>query len=270
MFFDFNVESEENRPLSNLLKRYKERKDLQDAFPEVENGNYQLLINWAARVVKGELDDKDEVLFKHKNWFLKNQKFTKLPAREQEVKNILNLTEYPMKHSLAKTLEKNDINEHIPTLFLITIEFNLKNVVELGVRDGTITISLTEAVSHLNGHVWSIDKDECDEAKQEISSRSLEKFWTFYQGDDLDIGRGWKERIDHLFIDTSHTYQHTLSELVLFEKFLNPNAFITLHDTSSFPSVLKAVKDFIIQSKQEYRFYNYFNKNGLGVLRKKN
>jgi len=49
--------------LEALLKRYKERIDLQDAFPGVKDGNYRSLINWAKNVLSKKWNDPDYQYF---------------------------------------------------------------------------------------------------------------------------------------------------------------------------------------------------------------
>jgi len=261
--------SEANEGLKVLLDSFKRRKDLQDTFPEVNEGQYQALINWAAGVSEKHWIDKDsELLGKFKDWYKKNQAVVIRPKNEKIVKSILSKTVQPMDKTLSGVLEENDIGEHLTTLYFLTIEFNLKRTLELGVRDGISTVVLTEAASHLDGHVYSIDWDDCKTAQQKIQSLNLNKYWTFIQGDDIEISRTWNKEVDHIFIDTSHTFQHTLDEIYNYEKFLAPNGFITFHDTRSFPGVLKAISEFIKNTKNKFRFYNYFNNNGFAILRK--
>jgi len=163
---------------------------------------------------------------------------------------------------------KTPIDPSLPTLYFLTVEFNLKKTLELGTQDGASTLVLTEAASKINGYVWSIDVDECFEAKMKISQAGLEKYWTFIQGDDIEIGKNWKESVDHIFIDTSHAYQHTIDEIKLFEPFLKPQGFLTFHDTRSFPGVIKAIRDYLKSIDKKFSFYNYFNNNGFVILRK--
>jgi len=45
----------EKKPLSSLISIYSERPDLQDVFPEVLDGNYAGLVNWAVDVCEGKV-----------------------------------------------------------------------------------------------------------------------------------------------------------------------------------------------------------------------
>lgn len=255
-------------PLEILLQLYKKRIDLQDAFPEVDQGEYQALINWAAGVSMKRWEDMSyDDISNYKKWFLENEAEVIRPKHESLVKEILNNSEKGMDKTLSEVISDKDISEHLPTLFFLIIEFNLKNTLELGVRDGTSSIALTEAASQINGHVYSIDIDNCNAAKIKLKELGLDNWWTFLQGNDLEIGRKWEKDLDHIFIDTSHSYNHTLQELKIFEPFLRPYGFITLHDTR-FPGVLRAINDFVNEHKNKFHFYNYFNNNGFAILRK--
>jgi predicted O-methyltransferase YrrM len=161
--------------------------------------------------------------------------------------------------------QATDIHEHLQTLYMLSIELNLKNVLELGTRTGESTITLLLATKELGGTMTSIDIDSCLEAKEKVEQLGLEKFWNFIQTDDLTLN--WNTPIDHLFIDTSHTYDHTLAELRKFEPFVRKGGLITLHDIMSCPPVLDAINDFLVERKN-FRFYKFFHNNGLGILKK--
>jgi len=162
-------------------------------------------------------------------------------------------------------IQPTDIHEHLQTLHMLTVELNLKNILELGTRTGESTIALLFAAKKLNGKVTSVDIDSCDIAKEKVNKLGLDANWHFIQHDDLTLN--WTEEVDHLFIDTSHTYDHTISEFKKFEPFVRKGGLITLHDIVSCPPVLDAINDFIMDRK-DIRFYKFFHNNGLGVLRK--
>jgi predicted O-methyltransferase YrrM len=58
-----------------------------------------------------------------------------------------------------------DIHEHLATLFMLTVEFNLKRIVELGTKEGESTVALLQAAKQINGKVVSMDIDPCIKAK---------------------------------------------------------------------------------------------------------
>lgn len=257
------------KELEKLIQIYRKRIDLQDTYPEVEDGDYQALLNWAAGVSSKRWEDGDyDTLYEFKNWYAAHEAVVNRPKNEQSISEIIETSNVKMKYTLKNIVNDSDISEHLTTLFFLTVEFNLKRVLELGVRDGLSNTALVEAASKIGGHVWSIDIDSCDVAKRNISQANLNEYWTFIQGDDIKIGIDWKQELDHIFIDTSHTYQHTLNEINTYEKFLVKNGFITFHDTRSFPGVLKAIKEFMSRNPERYNFYNYFNNNGFAIIRK--
>lgn len=171
-------------------------------------------------------------------------------------------TESPLESHM---IQPTDIHEHLQTLHMMTIELNLKNILELGTRTGESTIALLLAAKELDGKMTSVDIDPCNEAKEKVRKLNLDPYWNFIQTDDLKLS--WEEQIDHLFIDTSHTYEHTMSEFKKFEPFVRKGGLITLHDTVSHPPVLTAINDFI-SKRNDIRFYKFFHNNGLGILRK--
>ena len=162
-------------------------------------------------------------------------------------------------------VQPTDIHEHLQTLHMLTIELNLKNVLELGTRTGESTIALLLATKELGGKMTSVDIDPCEEAKKKVQKFNLEQYWNFIQGDDLKLD--WDQQIDHLFIDTSHTYDHTIEEFKKYEPYVRKEGLITLHDIVSCPPVLDAINDFI-KDRKDLRFYKFFHNNGLGILRK--
>ena len=106
--------------------------------------------------------------------------------------------------------------------------------------------------------------DPCNEAKKLINNFHLEKNWNFIQADDLKLD--WDKPIDHLFIDTSHTYEQTLAELNKFGSFVRPGGIITLHDIISSHEVLDAIKEYST-NRNDMKFYKYYHNNGLGILK---
>jgi len=171
-------------------------------------------------------------------------------------------TENPLESQMT---QPTDIHEHLQTLHMLTVELNLKNILELGTRTGESTIALLLAAKEIGGKVTSVDIDPCEPAKQNVKNLDLESFWTFIQHDDLKLN--WNEEIDHLFIDTSHTYDHTVLEFKKFEPLVKKGGLITLHDIVSCPPVLDAINDYI-SNRKDLRFYKFFHNNGLGVIRK--
>jgi len=111
--------------------------------------------------------------------------------------------------------------------------------------------------------VFSFDIVECPEAEKVISQYALSRYWQFVQTDDLKAD--WTMPIDHLFIDTSHTYEQTFSELRKFEPFVREGGIITMHDQVTYPEVRRAILDYV-KERSDLKKYEYLNNNGLTVI----
>lgn len=166
-------------------------------------------------------------------------------------------------HLEAHMVKPTHIHEHLATLNLLTIELGLKTVVELGTGMGESTIALLEAAKQIGGRVYSIDLDPCLEARAMIKAYGLERYWTFIQGDSLKIK--WNKPIDHLFIDTVHTFKHAIRELKKYEPYVRRGGIVTLHDVVTWPGVLRAINRYV-KNRTNLRLYKFFNNNGLAVV----
>lgn len=177
-------------------------------------------------------------------------------------------------------IQPSSMHEHLNTLYMLTVEFDLKNILELGTQFGNSTIALLEAVKEINGKVTTVDVDPCEYARKKIKELKLDHICNFIQSDDTKID--WSETIDHLFIDSNHSYDHVTKQLKKYEPYVRKGGLITLHDivmhqfdSEGNPigklhkknSVMNAIVDFIGERK-DLKFYKYFNCNGLGIIRK--
>lgn len=166
----------------------------------------------------------------------------------------------------------SDIVEHLPTLYDAVVDGNAKTVVELGVRSGNSTTALLAGVERSGGKLWSVDIRLMPHAVYAPLARAAGDLWKFVLGDDLAVADRLPDRIDLLFIDSSHHYEHTLAELRLY----GPKASrIFLHDTElerpdgSPPSdppfpVKCAVEVWCGETGRQWT--NYENCYGLGVI----
>ena len=169
----------------------------------------------------------------------------------------------PVLPSERDRLTASDINEHLVTLELLTREFGLKQVLELGVDSGQSTLSFLRAAKAIGGFVISVDIGDCPRAAEKVKTEGLSDHWAFMRRDDMLLP--WAGRIDHLFIDTSHGYGHTLAELEKFEPFVVPGGVISMHDITSFPGVQRAI-DKYTEGRPDLRQYSYYNNHGLAVI----
>jgi predicted O-methyltransferase YrrM len=157
----------------------------------------------------------------------------------------------------------SDIFGHLPTLYLLTTMRACKNVLELGTRTGLSTVALLSAVKQTGGNLTSIDVEDCPEAREKVAHFCLEACWTFIKADDLMVP--WQFPIDHLFIDTTHTYEQTKRELMKFEPWVRVGGIISLHDVVSYPEVWTAIREHF-GDRNDVNITRYFNNNGLAVI----
>jgi len=114
-----------------------------------------------------------------------------------------------------------------------------KRVLELGTFRGFMTLQLIRATESAFGEVVTID---CDDHRSPVLRRFDERY-QFVQGDDLIVLPQLKQTFDLVYIDTTHTYEHTTSEMELLRRH-QPQATLLLHDPLAFPGVAQAIARF--------------------------
>ena len=164
----------------------------------------------------------------------------------------------------------SDIFEHLPVFVDMVHQANAQKVIELGTRTGVSTIAWLYALEQTGGHLWSVDID----SKPAIGDYP---HWTFIQGDDESdvVLSQLPEKVDILFLDTSHHYEHTKRELELYLSQVKPGGLIVCHDTElpmpegappqdgPYP-VKRAIQEFT--AKHGLRWFNLPNCWGLGII----
>lgn len=169
-------------------------------------------------------------------------------------------------HRLGKW---SDIQGHMPFLYETVRGCTKPVVIELGVREGNSTSALLAAVTSAHGELWSVDA-----APPAVPGEWREDpRWHFLQADDMSPqAAAWlPARCDVLFIDTSHTYGHTLAELRAYVPRVRAGGTVLLHDTCTVEDgepdseVAKALDVFCGETGLEWssRPGSY----GLGVIR---
>jgi cephalosporin hydroxylase len=128
----------------------------------------------------------------------------------------------------------NDIVDHLPTLAFECNAASPKLIVELGTRGGISTQTLIACAKARGATMVSVDIDDCSHVAQ------YEK-WTFVHSDDLAFAKrfsdwcranGLESKIDFLFIDTSHMYDHTVAEIAAWFPYLAARSRVAFHDTN--------------------------------------
>lgn len=143
----------------------------------------------------------------------------------------------------------SDVQIHLPRLY----EASKGIVVELGVRGGNSTTALLAGVEQHGGHLWSVDIDASCGGLYNGHPQ-----WTFVHCDSEQVrsvlAAGLMPPVDVLFIDTVHTYEKTIMELVAWMPIMRKGGRVFLHDTddgSTYPGVRQAIHEFC----QHQKFY---------------
>ena len=261
-----------SRARDALTAVYRERWDLQEAFPEAAQGDLGRLINWACDVTDQEWKDSSyETLKPYAKMFSKRpilppEVVVPWPTALRSSQAAAN----PLPVTLATMQDRRaeDISNHLMTLALVITEFGLRQIVELGTRDGNSTLALLEAARSIGGHVTSVDVQPCSLAKSRVAAAGLNDLWTFLQADDMQLSPPQiPASIDFLFLDTTHLYEPTKAELDKYFSYLRDGSWIALHDYVSFAGVSHAIDDFVNSRISKPRFYAYTHQNGLALLR---
>lgn len=146
------------------------------------------------------------------------------------------------------TTNDSDIGEHLPALFYHAVMANPRLIVELGTRSGESTRALLAAAAHTRiCRVLSIDVANCAGA---VTDPDLLPYWHFEQGDDVlfaalfprwCLARGYAPQAEVIFLDTSHTFEHTSAELLAWLPHLAPVGVMLFHDTNCSVDIQRGV-----------------------------
>lgn len=174
-----------------------------------------------------------------------------------------------------------DSDSHLMTLFSIALGSKSKNIIELGVRNGDTTLPLLMAAKLNGGKVFSVDINDTNfDCPKEYKEN-----WVFTKSNATEFLEKFKERIDFIYIDDWHSYEHVKAELEILDKIVSPNTVILLHDlmygnTCPYYHVDLTISDGQWGNGGPYRAVAELNKqfwefstlpynNGLTLLRKK-
>jgi len=159
---------------------------------------------------------------------------TQDPTDLEELNRILALSRHP-----------TAINDHLVTLFIETLTFKPRLIVELGVRGGGSTLALAYAAKLSNADMISVDiEDRSGMLPKDILPPDQ---WTFVQSDDVRFAERFPAlyptlTVDVLFIDTSHTFEHTVKEINSWFPLLSKTCKVFFHDTNQRPLYVRKDK----------------------------
>lgn len=132
---------------------------------------------------------------------------------------------------------RTTINEHLVTLFIESLQVKPRLIVELGVGKGHSTFALERVAKLCGARLVSVDRYD----RSEVCTWEE---WIFTVQDDVEFAaqfgswsreRGIDPKVDVLFIDTSHTYEHTKGEIEAWFPWLADNSKVFFHDTHLTP-----------------------------------
>jgi len=127
---------------------------------------------------------------------------------------------------LARLAQWSDVQYAMERFYATAASYPGVAVLELGVRSGNSTSAFLAGAEKAGGHVWSVDIAQPDVPAEWLSCG----YWTLTVGDDMAIPLP-ERQFGVLFIDTSHTYEHTLGELRRFVPLVAQGGTVLLHDT---------------------------------------
>ena len=116
-----------------------------------------------------------------------------------------------------------DDYQHELLIFALAITMDAKNILETGVREGTVTQALLKAAKVTQAKVTSVD----------IENRSYLNYpdWNFVQSESIQFLENCKEVYDLIYIDDWHEYNHVKKQLELIDKLTTNSSIVLLHDT---------------------------------------
>ena len=163
------------------------------------------------------------------------------------------------------------MQEDILLLYHFTKNLQFKNVLELGIgEEANSTKAFCYAISQLTGSKFtSVDNNEehiklCQET---LKKYDLDKYVTCISFDSIEFLKNAKKNFyDCIFIDTTHEYEQTISEITWASEKINPAGYIFLHDTRK-EGVTNAITQFL--QNPLYMFTEFNTLAGLGLITKK-
>jgi cephalosporin hydroxylase len=123
---------------------------------------------------------------------------------------------------------KGDSDAHLTTMFGIALSIRAKNILELGVRDGTTTLPLLMAAKMTGGKVVSVDINDT----VFVPPPDLAPYWSFVKMDALEYLKQLDKSVvqNLIYVDDWHSYEHVKAELGEIDKCVSPSSIVLLHD----------------------------------------
>ena len=161
-------------------------------------------------------------------------------------------------------------------------KFKSPNVLELGVQSGISTKKILEVCNENNGHLYSVDIDDC-------SGVSNSARWKFLKSRDDNfyyIFRNIPKKLDIIYLDTLHEAKHVENIFYNYYPLLNVNGYFIIDDISHLPYLKKnqrnnfyceinnketfdKILEIFNQNKNLFDLSFAFNSSGLAIIKKK-
>src|SRR5437879_10845768 len=135
----------------------------------------------------------------------------------------------------ARARVGTDSSSHLEALYVAGLTAHPRLIVERGVRGGESTFVFERLARRSGADLVSVDIVDC-------STVSRYERWHWQQEDDVGLGRrfrswcearGLEPRVDVLFVDTSHLYDHTCPEIHAWFPPLSARAVAGFHGTDA-------------------------------------
>ena len=123
---------------------------------------------------------------------------------------------------------KDDSDRHLMSIFSIALASKGKTFIELGVRGGSTTLPILLAAKLNEGKLFSVDIENTDF----VCPEEIKDIWIFNKTDALDFLESWdnKIKVDFIYIDDWHSYEHVKKELEIIDRIIGPSSIVLLHD----------------------------------------
>ncbi len=206
----------------------------------------------------------------------------------------MNISQNPIDIMIHLTANgKGDIDEHLMTLFSLSLSMKPSMILELGVRTARSSLPFLAACDIIDSKLFSVDVNPIRpdfQFPEDWKSR-----WKFYQKDAIkfleedleeilqDTEDSGRPRI--FYIDDWHSYEHVKKEIELISKYATPSDIFLLHDLMYYNSQpqyrsvqnskhkqwdhggpFRAVNELDLE---EWEFSTIPRCNGMTILRKK-
>jgi len=129
-----------------------------------------------------------------------------------------------------------DSSSHLPAIFTYSYLKQPARILEVGVASGGTTSTFHRAAQFSNAKLIGVEIQDQFAPTYSNLNNAL-----FLCMDDLDFPEYYKnsefnnKKMDVIFIDTSHEYEHTLQEIKIFAPLLDENGLMLFHDSNVTP-----------------------------------